>query len=496
MKKNRCHLSCLVCWCSELLFAEPKDSYQRHTHNFLHFVLYCLGFSFLSQFLGGNSALMTSNDWIKEYMYLNALRDAQIDGVVPWAWNMPFYHATRKLLSNPEIILTPDIVLLRWVANQTFVMIHVGLFYTFGFLGCRLLARHFRLGLVSFLVLWLLFNMNGFITSHLGIGHLQWASYYLLPGLLFCFLRLNQLDLKKFWYIEKYSVFICFLLFFMFMNGSIHIAVWCLLFMAVSSLWNMRLVCNLFFILCVTGLLGLFRILPAALYFPKSPDFVSGFPSLLTVIEGLTVLRGRHYEALGGSFGLLRWWEYNIYIGFVAFALILTGLIVVVRRRMNLVPIPMIMAGAVLFVLSLGDVYALVPESGVPFGTLIRVSSRLIAIPLIICFLMGALGLDCCLKANRSVLRPVLLVALPFVVFELLTHSSYWSLPYLEGIHRPVTKPSLDLCSNVSTAYRRTIYVSYSISGFSFLGLLLCSWLCFEKKKFIKRGALSSVQSS
>jgi len=46
--------------------------------------------------------------------------------------------------------------------------------------GLLLIRHRYRLGLAPFTLLFLLFNFNGFITSHLAVGHSMWFGYFLL----------------------------------------------------------------------------------------------------------------------------------------------------------------------------------------------------------------------------------------------------------------------------------------------------------------------------
>jgi hypothetical protein len=118
----------------------------------------------------------------------------------------------------------------------------------------------------------------------------------------------------------------------------------------------------------------------------------------------------------------------------------------------------------VLFVLSLGDVYAFIAESGVPFATVIRVSSRLIAIPLVLFLMVATQGLDLLLKDKASIWRPVVVAGIAFVGFELITHSQYWNIAYLEELHPPVHQPNLSLMGNPPRGYRLVVYVSWAVS--------------------------------
>jgi hypothetical protein len=463
----------MISFLGSVLFHAPNTVLHRRIRGGLTLLLYAAGVLFLAQFFQVEEVRLASNDWTKEYLYLNALRDALTTRVIPWMWSEHFYHDTSKLFANPEIILTPSILLLRWISNSQFILIHLVIYYTLGFLSCVMIAAKLNFGFLAFALLWLLFNMNGFIIAHLGIGHLQWAGYYLIPAILFLFSRLHERVRKNSFRLKTTSIYISLILFVLFMNGSFHVAIWCMMFMLLSVLWDRFLFANVLYIMILSALLGTFRLLPAALFFPENPSFVSGYPSLPILLDALTCIRGRHYPALGGSFEQLKWWEYTIHIGFVALLLLAAGLIVAIKRRRAPLPTPLLAAAGMLFVLSLGDVYALIATSGLPFSALQRVSTRFISIPLLVFFITAIMGIDLMLKENHVWWKKAVLFGIPFILFELLTHTSHWRVDHLETLTKPAHKPALTLRTDPASDYRDSVYISWTVSKFTLLCLLV-----------------------
>lgn len=325
---------------SAVFFQYPATATQRIIRQGFTLALYVAGALFIAHFFNFGDVQLDANDWMKEYMYLNALREAQLTQTIPWSWSEPYYHETGKLLANPEMILAPHIVLLRWLSNGSFVILHVIAFYSLGFYSCVKIATRYSMGLVAFFLLWLLFNLNGFITSHLGIGHIQWAGYYLLPAFLLLFSTLHERTRANPMRPQPTSLYISLLLYFLILNGSFHIAIWCMLLMLISVWWDQRLFFNVVYAVVFAIVLGAFRLLPAALFFPESPSFTSGYPNLSVLLNALTCIRGRHHPPMGGAFGDLMWWEYNIHIGFTALILLAIGLFAAIKRRVTLFPAP------------------------------------------------------------------------------------------------------------------------------------------------------------
>ncbi|HBG96485.1 MAG TPA: hypothetical protein DDY14_14470, partial [Chromatiaceae bacterium] len=108
-----------------ILFHDPATNIQRRIHSALLLLLFLTGIAHWVGFFNGGELALTAYDWIKEDAYLDTLRAAQVNAEIPWRWNTAFYHDTRDFLANPETILTPDILLLRWLPNGLFILLHV-----------------------------------------------------------------------------------------------------------------------------------------------------------------------------------------------------------------------------------------------------------------------------------------------------------------------------------------------------------------------------------
>jgi len=104
-------------------------------------------------------------------------------------WQIPLHIAdpngvkgvTDQFLAVPDIILSPQILLLRFLLPGDFLWINLLLLYTAGFAGLLLYRERLKIGLGVFSILFLLFNFNGHIIAHLAIGHATWMAYFLTP---------------------------------------------------------------------------------------------------------------------------------------------------------------------------------------------------------------------------------------------------------------------------------------------------------------------------
>ena len=82
----------------------------------------------------------------------------------PLQWDQPQIQGTPNFLGIPEVSLAPDIVLLPWLGNTSFVLLHTLLCYSIGCVGLLWLARTLNASVMASIVLWGLFNFNGYIT--------------------------------------------------------------------------------------------------------------------------------------------------------------------------------------------------------------------------------------------------------------------------------------------------------------------------------------------
>ena len=79
----------------------------------------------------------TVADWPKEVRYYVALQQALVDGRIPYYVSRSIQE-TRKFLANPEVPWSPDVLLLRFVGIEVFLVLKVLLWYAVGFAGLLL----------------------------------------------------------------------------------------------------------------------------------------------------------------------------------------------------------------------------------------------------------------------------------------------------------------------------------------------------------------------
>src|SRR5688572_25038604 len=62
-------------------------------------------------------------DWPKEFRYYAALRQAAVEMRIPYFVSLPIQD-TRKFLAIPEVVVSPQVLLLRFLSIDAFLVVH------------------------------------------------------------------------------------------------------------------------------------------------------------------------------------------------------------------------------------------------------------------------------------------------------------------------------------------------------------------------------------
>jgi hypothetical protein len=418
-------------------------------------------------FLGVPTVLpRESADWPKEFRYYTVLKQAVTEGRVPYFVSVSLQD-TRKFLAIPETVLSPQIVLLRWVSIDTFFLIHVLLLQAVGLAACLAIRRRYELSTPSFLLLWLLLGFNGHVTAHLAIGHSMWGGYFLLPW--FFLLVLDLVEAER----PRTPIGIGLVLGLMLLQGSFHPFVCCVLFLTVLLLADGASRRRNLEALAWTAGLTLFRLAPAAaiLLARRAQDFQTGYASPVDLAAGLAWVRDVQFPRRGaGSMGGLRWWEFDAFVGVVALvwlAIAGLGLGFAKSGRYRRLAWPM----AVVALLSLDSLYLPLNLSHLPLLGAERVSSRLLIVPLGFLVVIAAVAGD---EWARHFRRRRLVVGLVAGATALLLawHSYVWSVP---SVARRLVPPphardlSIEIVDPPGTdrdgLYLATVWISTGLSA-------------------------------
>lgn len=414
----------------------PENFPQKCFHIGGLLILFSVGFAYWCWFFNLGKLTFVAHDWPRFYKYHSVLKQALTDNVIPYYVSTDF-QGTDRFMAVPEFVLSPQIFLLKYLSIGPFILVHVLILYSLGFVGCLLIKKQFELSLFTFSILFIIFNFNGHIVSHLSVGHCSWGGYFLLPFFIGWLFKLADGEDSK-----RQIGKLAFILFAILLQGSLHIFVWCLMLLGLLCIQGKRLRRPVMMIVLLSFFLASCRLIPATItFYDKSHGFISGFPSIAIMIESLVQMRDHTYfiplgKAVGTEVG---WWEFSHYISVMGFATIAYfGIYQRVKsfsspdphlfRRFDL---PMI----VFAVFSLSYMFGPIANLPVPLINVERNSSRFFIMPLLILTVIACARLQQTLNKHKitSTTGLLALAGLLHGSFSLGAHSLNWQLINLEG---------------------------------------------------------------
>lgn len=442
-------------------------------------------------------------DWRKEFFSYSILRQAITEGTIPYT--VPYSYFTDKFLGNLEPVFSPQVLLLPLMSLGQFVLVNTVLMYTLGFAGCLLIMAKHGLSLMSFTFVFLLFNFNGHITSHLSVGHTMWNGYFLLPFYVLLVLELVQGPNPP---RVRLPVSLGLVLFGILLQGSFHIYIWCLIFLGLVGLANRRLRAPAMLSLAFSLLLSAFRLAPAVFaYGGHKGSYASGFPTLSTFVDALTTIKAHTFEHPRGPLYDVGWWEHDTFIGIVGVLLVAYFGIYhrfsnregVQALKFQALDLPLLLM--VLF--SFGLVFDLVSDLRIPFlSWLERLPSRMFVIPLVVLVVITALRIEALFRQGTltATARLLAVVAAVLLAHSLAVHSWFWRVSdstflKVAGGGVPVGLPRLVVLNDPSQydlIYSTVVKVGAAITVMAVLGL---GWLYFRDLVRQRAGALPEPEN-
>lgn len=454
-------------------------------------ILFLLGVLLWGYFLNFGAIPFNYLDWAEiSAARIAFVRDAVLKGALPL--HMPDASALRNVTDRffaiPDVIISPQMVLLRFLSVGTYVYANTILLFGLGLWGLWTLRRKLSLSLASFTVLALLFNFNGYITAHFSVGHVNYAGgYFLFPWLVVLVIEMLRGDTSWRW-VAKISL----LLFGIFLQGAFNQLVWILFFLALIALFSWKYIPQVLKAGTFALLLSMVRILPPTLELSKfDNDFLSGYPTVLDFFKGLTVLVLPE-QALGlrSPLNPLGWWELDLYIGAAGAAFLLFfGVFLWVRRRNDpdgfeslLVPL------AIVFVFSFGMFYKVFHAAHIPLLDAVRVSARMVSLVFVFVLAAASVSFQRWLDARRPAvaIRLGFLVLLALEAGDLWQHFKVWRV--MNAVKAFPVAP-VDVAIKVVSNYPDAPYVGMLILGgsISLLALFFLSYAVFVLDRRAKR---------
>lgn len=429
-------------------------------------------------------------DWKQVHRgYLGVLEESIENGEIPlFTLETSKIQFTHHFLANPEIMLSPQVVLLPLLTVERFVLLNTLFLYSLGFLGLFFLYRKAKLSPISFMFFFLLFNFNGHIVAHLSIGHIPWNAYFLLP-----FFMLWVLDISENKTVMRRAVQVALLIFVMSLQGGIQIVVWCFFFLLLllPSLWKQKNA--IFLTLALSLLLMSYRIIATTIVFwGYTRRYVPGYFNTETFLKALLTVQTHDYRPAEEDAYLNYWWEFTIYIGIIGFLLLAYfGLYLRLAKQPKLpqslqfsaFDLPLI----ALFIFSIADLYQVIRALPIPLLSSQRVPSRFVMMVLLFLFFFACVRLQQLVfeKTTRHTVRVVALIALFLLFADLSSNMRVWNVETLSSTYRESREihtierramPAFSELNNLEQAYLISLGLGTAVSVLCLLGALWWLW--------------------
>jgi len=465
----------------EAIFKPPAQSRSFLITMILVLILYIIGLLHWITILNYGEITFQAYDWRVFYTFDTVIKEMITEGKIPYHVSRELSpHATNRFFAVPQTNLLPDIFLLRFIPQGMYALLHIIILYSIGFIGCLLIKQRYQLNLFVFSILFALISLNGFVTSRILVGWFSFTSYYFTPVLAYCILKLIESNDKKF------SLKASFVLFAILLSGGLHIFVICILFMFLVGLFNLHLFGSILKAVLWSMALTFFRLMPAAMTFwHREHPLQAGFPTLRNLFDGLTDLRIHSFYSGTGIY----WHEFDFFIGILGFAFIFFfGIVLRFRGSDKLkerfgheLDFPLIIMG----LFSLNWYYAIIAKLPIPLIGVERLPSRFIFILLVFLSIISCVRLQAFLDKRQWSRKAKALscIAVLHLYVELITHSRWWKISYIEkGFRDVILSPIQIIINTADNAYILAVNLSLVVSLIT-LGIWFYLFLRREKKE-------------
>lgn len=428
------------------------------------------------------------------------LRDAATRGILPLhvANTTALRGVTDRYFSIADTPFSPQYLLLPLMPTGRYLFLDTLLFYCIGFIGLLLIYRKYHLSPFTFLLLYLLFNFNGNLTSHLAVGHSIWTGTFLIPYFVLLVMHLVEQQRAGWSWILGFSTLMLVIL----LQGYFHLFIWCLIFMGVLGLFNWKLLKPVLLGGAFAVLLSLWRLLPPALALKGiTQEYKGGFASVTDLFNGLVTLQDpyRAVHPLTDIFPLNAW-EIDFYIGLLGLALILVfGVLLPLLKNHSKksLQVQILIPSLILAALSIGQVYDRVFSlMRLPPFTGERVTSRILILPLMFVLILAVIFLQRELEL-RKIPAWGQLIALGggYLIFhDLFQHMQAWRIRYLDAITTLFPKVAFNPAQHTLAIRSDPIYIGMLAGGAGVALLALVFLLLMVYRERRKMGNQNSVE--
>jgi hypothetical protein len=402
--------------CLDILFMSPQTPLAKWMQAVLLMGLFVAGILHWGTFLNWSGNRFDFLDWHNQVgPYLEFLSKALKSGQLPLVAKSP-YMIPGEYLARQNRPFSPQILLLYFLNPATYVLVNVWIFYSIGFVGLLLIRRRYHLSLVSFLALFLLFNLNGHILAHFAVGHFEWVGYFLLPFYVLLIMKMLEGE-QTGW---KWLFSMALLMLALTLQGFAHFFIYCMAFLLLIGLFRPQYFLTAVKAILLSGLLCMIRILPPALQYGGGTGLkdLGGFVSVFQLLQSFILP--------GGD------WEKEYYVGVIGFAFILY--FGIIRNWMKSGKYhPLYFSMLVFAFFSIGSIYLPLFNSHIPFMDSQRAPSRFLALPLVFLIFLACIKFQHFLEEWEPKdweKKIVVLFGEGLMAYDLFYHSRVWSLEH------------------------------------------------------------------
>jgi len=441
--------------------------------------------------MGWGTAPLNYHDWtdinVPRLLFVQqALREGH------WPLHMAgtasLHGVTDRFLTLPDVITTPQMLLLVVMPVPAFVVVDTLIEFTIGFVGVWLLRRYVGWSLYAWTFVTWLMLLNGHILAHYTVGHVTWGAYFAFPFVWLLLFRF--LDGDASW---RLIAAFAGVMGYMVIAGGQHHMTWVMLFVGIMALFCGRRAWWPLVAVAASGLVAAVRLLPPVLEIRSFHEAglvsdIIGYPSFTHLLSSLVVLRREHpafNEALPANIWFFdsAYFEFNAYVGLAgAIVIAIFGVRYWVQHSQRYRPL--MVPALAMTAMSLGTVYRIVRASGIPLFDSERYTARMFILPLTLLIIMAGLHLDDFLRrrAHSVWQRSVALIGLAFIVLDLLTNAMTSTLTVSARLFGPST---FDMAGTAVRLRADAAYTNLLLAGLAITlsASALLAWLVFRERR-------------
>ena len=264
----------------------------------------------------------TYSDWRYENYVYDVIKNSLENKIIPFHSKYGVGNAPNndRFLGGLMYTISPQIIFSLFFESQSFFIINLLLMYTIGFIGCLLIKKYYKLGFNSFIILFIIYNFNGYFVEKISAYGPHILGYYFTPFIIFSALRISEMRKLNNVNYYKWSILWGLSLTAILLQGSLHLYVQFITFTLIWTVFNYRLWKLSFLALIISFLSGSIRILPAIFAYGGKANphaFVwGGYQSFTEIIQSFYILHSHLQDPV------FHWWERSLYISYFGFIFI------------------------------------------------------------------------------------------------------------------------------------------------------------------------------